>query len=89
MEAWIQRPYKSHLMVFLQLIIFLWRKQMGKEVSLLFTVTDEMPIWGLGEHEPLIIAFFLPVISCSIWRVTYKIKGSYWTSGTSIAVDLE
>ena len=62
---------------------------MGKEVSLLFTVTDGMIFWGLGEHEPLIIALFLPVISCSIWRVTYTIKGSYWTSGTSIAVDLE
>ena len=35
---------------------------MGKEAGLLFTVTDGMKFWGLGDHEPLIIALFLPVI---------------------------
>ena len=35
----------------------------GEEADLLFTVTVGMPFWGLVEHEPLIIALFLPVVS--------------------------
>ena len=30
---------------------------MGKELYFLFTASDRMPFSGLGEHEPLIIAF--------------------------------
>ena len=44
-------------------------KNMEKEADLLFTVTVGMPFWGLVEHEPLIIALFLPVVSCSNWRI--------------------
>ena len=62
---------------------------MGKEADLLFTVTVVIPFWGFGEHEPLIIALFLPVLSCSNWRGPWTIKGIYWTYGTTRAVDLE
>ena len=41
---------------------------MGKVSELLFTVTIGMSFWGLGEHETLVIALFLPVFSCSNWR---------------------
>ena len=41
---------------------------MGKEEELLFTITVGMPFCGLGEHEPLIIALFLPVFYCCNWR---------------------
>ena len=36
---------------------------MGEEADLLFTVPVVMPFWGLGEHEPLIIALCLPIVS--------------------------
>ena len=62
---------------------------MGKEADLLFTVTVWVSFWVLGEHEPLIIAFFLPVISCRNWRRPWKIKGSDWKYGTARDVDLE
>ena len=37
---------------------------MRKESDLLFTVTVGIIFWGLGEHEALIIALFLPVVYC-------------------------
>ena len=64
-------------------------KQMGKESDLLFTVTVGIPFWGLGEHESLIIALFLPVVHCINLRGYWKIKGIDWKYGTSRAVDLE
>ena len=55
---------------------------MGKEVDLLFNVPIGMPFMGLGEHEPLIIALFLPVVTHSNCRVTWIIQGSEWVAGT-------
>ena len=64
-------------------------KKMEKEADLLFTVTVGIPFWGLGEHEPLIIALFLPVVSFSNWRGAWTIKEIDWTYGTTRVVDLE
>ena len=71
------------------IMTFLWRNHMGKEADLMFTVTVGIPFWGFGEHEPLIITLFLPVVSWRNWRGPWKIKGSDWTYGTAISVDLE
>ena len=62
---------------------------MGKEADLLFTVTVGIIFWGLGEHEALIIPFFIPVVYYSNWRIPWTIKGSDWTSGTDRYVDLD
>ena len=68
---------------------FLWVKQMGEEADLLFTVTVGMPFWVLGEHEPLIIALFLPVVYSRNYMESWTNKGSDWTYGTDRAVYLE
>ena len=36
---------------------------MGKEADWLITVTDGILFWGLGEHGPLIITLFFPIVS--------------------------
>ena len=48
---------------------------MGKEVVFLFTVPFDIPFWGLGEHELLIIALFLPNISRNL-KGPWTIHGS-------------
>ena len=70
----IQRPYKSHVMVVPWLMKFSWRNQMGKEAELLFSVPVGIPCWGLGEHEPLIIALFLPIVSRRKWKGQWTIR---------------
>ena len=47
---------------------------MGKEADLLFNNTVGIPLWGLGEHEYLIIDLFLPVVYLSNWRGPWTIK---------------
>ena len=62
---------------------------MGKEADFMFTVPVVFPRWGLEEHEPIIIALFLPVLSCRNWRVTWTIIKSYWTYLTARDVEFE
>ena len=45
---------------------------MGKEMEFMFNITVGMPFWGLGEHETLIIALFVTVVSCRNWRGPWK-----------------
>ena len=47
-----------------------------------------MQFWGLGKHEFLIPALFIPVVFCRNCRGHFMIKGNYWSSVTSIAIDL-
>ena len=62
---------------------FLWRKQMGKESDLSFTVLVGTYFCNVEEHEPLIIALLIPVISRRKWRGPWTIKVREWESGTA------
>ena len=68
---------------------FLWRNQMGKQVDFLFTVTVGVPCWGLGEHEPLIITFFKPIVLRRNQKVPSTISGSGQGRGAGRAFELE
>ena len=48
---------------------------MGKEVGLLFTVTDGMTFWILGEHEPLIIDFLFLLCLAGVGGYLIQSKG--------------
>ena len=62
---------------------------MGNQAEFLFTVPIGINLWGLVEHEPLTVAFFLPVVSRSNWSSTWKIKEGEWEDGTVRALDRE
>ena len=49
---------------------------MVKEADLLFTVLVGMPFWGMGNHEPLIVALLLPIITCRYGKGPWTIIGS-------------
>ena len=44
-------------------MVLLSIKQTGKEVDLMFTVTDGIPFWGVVDHETLIVALDLPIVT--------------------------
>ena len=88
LEVHMYHPYCSHLNVVPRLMEFLWRKQIGKEDYLLFTVIVGIPFWDLGVHEPLIIALFFPIISLRNWRRPRKIKVSEWASRIARALHI-
>ena len=82
LEAWIKRPYKTHIVVMYRLMTLLWRRQNGKEADLLFTIPVGTTFWGLEEHEPLIIALFLTIVSRRERRGLWNIRGSELAAGT-------
>ena len=45
--------------------------------------------WGLGEHEHLIIALFLPIVLCRNWKVPWTIRGIDWGHGAVRDFELE
>ena len=86
LENRLHHPHQSHEVVVPRLMTFLWRKNTVKEADLLFTVPVGNYFWTLEENETLIIALFLPIISCRNWRGPWMIKGSEWAPGKAGSV---
>ena len=57
-------------------MVLLSRKQIGKEVDLMFTITDGIPFWGLVDHETMIFALVLPIVTRSGWKGPCTVRGS-------------
>ena len=68
-------------------MVLLSRKQIGKEVDLMFTITDGIPFWGLGDHETLIVALALPIVTRSGWKGPCTVRGSDLESAMVISLD--
>ena len=58
----------------------MWRKQIGKDADLLFTVPVGVPFWEKHQHEPLIICLLLPVVKRRNWRGPWIVRGSSFAS---------
>ena len=64
------------------------RKQIEKEVDLMFTVTDGIPFWGMGDHETMIVALVLPIATLSGWKGPCTIRGSDLESAMVRSLDI-
>ena len=38
--------------------------------------------WGVGQHEPFIVAFFISVVSYRYWKGSCKSRGGGWSKVT-------
>ena len=45
---------------------------MGKEANILFNVPVGMPFWVRGEHEPMLVDLFLPIITQLLEGTVYR-----------------
>ena len=59
-EDRIAHPRNPHVFVIPRLMTHLWRKNLGKDADLMFTVESNVNFWGSSQHEPLIFAIVLP-----------------------------
>ena len=59
---------------------------MGKEANILFNVPVGMPFWVRGEHEPMLVDLFLPIITHSYWRGPCTVIGSELATGRVISL---
>ena len=79
-EARHKRPHVAHIIMAPWLMTHMWRKQIGKDADLLFTVPVGVPFWGKHQHEPLIVCLLLPVVKRRNWRGPWIIRGSSFAS---------
>ena len=89
LEANLKSPYKTHIAVVPRLMTFLWRRHMGKEADLLFTIPVGIPFWVLEEHEPLIVAFFFPIVLLRELMGPCNIRGRKLSTDTVRALEGE
>ena len=75
-EDRIAHPWNPHVFVVPRLMTHLWRKHLGKDADLMFTVTPGEHFWGKPQHEPLIGAVFLPLAHVNDYRGPWLVKGS-------------
>ena len=68
-------------------MVLLSRKQIGKEVDLMFTITDGIPFWGLVDHETLIVDLALPIATHSGWKGPCNVIGSDLEAAMVISLD--
>ena len=61
-EDRLAHPWNPHVFVVPRLMTHLWRKNLGKDMDVLFTVQVGEHFWGRAQHEPLIVAVALPLV---------------------------
>ena len=54
-------PQWPHVFVVPCLMAHLWRKNVGKDANVLFTVPAGVNFWASGQFEPLIVAIVFPL----------------------------
>ena len=74
--ARLKIPHVSHIFVVPRLMTHLWRKQLSKDADLMFEVPVGTPMWPAENHEPLIIAVLLPIVTRRDWRGPWIFQGS-------------
>ena len=47
----------------------LWQKQLGKAADLLVTIPVGSEMWPASTHEPLVLAFVLPLSRHCLWKL--------------------
>ena len=87
-EARLKRPYKTHIFVIPRLTTFLCKRHMRKEADLLFTIPVGTHFWVLEEHEPLITAFLLLIVSRRECIYPCNLGGSKLATGTVRALEV-
>ena len=81
-EDHLAHPWNPHVFVVPRLMTHLWRKSLGKDMDVMFTVQVGKHLWASSQHEPLIVALVLPLSHVDNYR------GPWLAAGTSQAREL-
>ena len=73
-EARHKRLHALHVFIIPRLATSLWRKQLGKDADLIFEIPVGSDIWPLTQHEPLVVAFVLPLEHKTKYRGPWVVK---------------
>ena len=67
-----KRPSSMHVFVAPRLMTAWWRRVLSKATDVSFVVPVGTPVWGKEQHEPLILAIYLPLRK----NAPYRIRGT-------------
>ena len=59
----LAHPHWPHVFVTPRLMTHMWRKALGKDADVLFTVPVGVNFWASGQFEPLIVAIVFPLLT--------------------------
>jgi hypothetical protein len=72
----LAHPQWPHVFVIPRLMTHMWRKNLGKNADVLFTVPAGVPFWTAGQFEPLIVAIVFPLSHVPRYTGPWLVKGT-------------
>ena len=75
-EDRIAHPWNPHVFAVPRVMTFAWRKALGKDADLMFTVAPGDHFWSPDQHEPLIVAVVLPLAHAPHHRGPWVARGT-------------
>jgi hypothetical protein len=70
------RPDTLHIIAIPRLCTSMWRKQLNKVADLIIQVQPKEDFWGKSQHEPLLIAFYFPILPTLRKYRPWQLKGT-------------
>ena len=75
-EDKLAHPHWPHVFVVPRFMTHMWRRDLGKNADVLFTVPTGVPFWGNDQFEPLIVAIVFPLAHVHSYTGPWSVKGS-------------
>ncbi len=72
----LAHPQWPHVCVIPRLMTHLWRKNLGKDTDVFFTVPAGVPFWTAGQIRPLIVVVVFPLSHVPRYAGPWLFKGS-------------
>jgi hypothetical protein len=69
-------PETLHIICIPRLCTAMWRKQLNKVADLIVQVQPVEDFWGKSQHEPLLIAFYFPILPTLRKFRPWQLKGT-------------
>ena len=75
-EDRLAHPTAPHVFVVPRLMTYLWRKDLGKDADVLFTVQTGVPFWTSNQFEPLLVAIVFPLSHVPRYTGPWLVRGT-------------
>jgi hypothetical protein len=75
-EDRMAHPQWPHVFVIPRLMTHMWRKDLGKDADVLFTIPAGANFWASGQFEPLIVAIVFPLAHVPRYTGPWLVKGT-------------
>jgi hypothetical protein len=75
-EDKLAHPQWPHVFVVPRFMTHMWRRDLGKNADMLFTVPAGVPFWGGSQFEQLIVAIVFPLAHVSNYTGRWVVRGT-------------